>query len=261
MTEDIGIDEKRVYADHEGSTTAFVAAGAGIARVEIAGDIVGEFGLERRCDARDIAAAGGRVAVATAEDVLVGTGDGLEPTGFGPADAVGYHGHDDDGLVAAGDGRVARRDGDDWATLADLSDVRAVDGDLVAAADGLHRLDGAPVGLEDVADVAATGRPLAATPAGLYRLANGWVVDVEGSFRVVAADGDRAHAATADALYERDGDGWHVVDLPVTEPVAGVVHGEKTYVVTEPGTVLVRTDDGWRHRSLGLSDVTAVAVR
>ena len=257
--EDIGIDEKRVYADREGSMTAFVAADAGVVRVEIAGDVVGEFGLQRRCDARDVAAVGGRVAVATAEDVLVGTGDGLEPTGFGPADAVDYC--DDDGLVAAGDGRVARRDGDGWATLAGPSGVRAVDGDLVAAADGLHRLDGTPVGLEDVADVAATGRPLAATPAGLYRLANGWVIDVEGSFRVVAADGDRAHAATADALYERDGDGWRVVDLPVTEPVAGVAHGEGTYVVTEPGTVLVRTDDGWRHRSLGLSGVTAVAVR
>ena len=256
--EDIGIDEKRVYADREGSTTAFVAAGAGVVRVEVAGDIVGEFGLERRCDARDVAAAGGRVAVATAEDVLVGTGDGLEPTGFGPADAVDYR--DDDGLVAAGDGRVARRGGDGWATLAGPSGVRAVDGDLVAAADGLHRLDGTPVGLEDVADVAATGRPLAATPAGLYRLANGWVIDVEGSFRVVAADGDRAHAVTADALYERDGDDWRV-DLPVTEPVADVAHGEGTYVVTEPGTVLIRTDNGWRHRSLGLSDVTAVAAR
>ena len=96
--EDIGIDKKRVYADREGSTTAFVAAGAGVVRVEVAGDIVGEFGLERRCDARDVAAAGGHVAVATAEDVLVRTGDGLEPTGFGPADAVDYH--DDDGRLA-----------------------------------------------------------------------------------------------------------------------------------------------------------------
>ena len=60
----------------------------------------------------------------------------------GPADAVGYR----DGLVAAGDGRVARYEDGAWTTLADLADVRAVDGDMVAAAGGVHRLDGTHVG-------------------------------------------------------------------------------------------------------------------
>ena len=68
MSDDIGLDEKRVYADREEATTAFVAAGAGVARVEVSADIVGEFALQRRCTARDVAASAGRLAVATAED-------------------------------------------------------------------------------------------------------------------------------------------------------------------------------------------------
>ena len=64
--DDSSLDEKRVYADREGATTAFVAAGAGIARVEVSADIVGEFALQRRCTARDVAASAGRLAVATA---------------------------------------------------------------------------------------------------------------------------------------------------------------------------------------------------
>ena len=201
MSDDIGLDEKRVYADREEATTAFVAAGAGVARVEVSADIVGEFALQRRCTARDIAASAGRLAVATAEDVLVGTVDGFEPTGFGPATAVGYH----EGLVAAGGERLARYHDDGWETLAELADVRAIDGDLVAAADGVHRLDGTPLGLEAVNDVSTAGRPLAATDAGLYYLANGWMTAVEGPFRAVArdADGETAYAA-GERLYERE---------------------------------------------------------
>ena len=201
MSDDIGLDEKRVYADREEATTAFVAAGAGVARVEVSADIVGEFALQRRCTARDIAASAGRLAVATAEDVLVGTVDGFEPTGFGPATAVGYH----EGLVAAGGERLARYHDDGWETLAELTDVRAIDGDLVAAADGVHRLDGTPLGLEAVNDVSTAGRPLAATDAGLYYLANGWMTAVEGPFRAVARDADdeTAHAA-GERLYERE---------------------------------------------------------
>jgi len=253
--EDLSIDEKRVYADRGGATTAFVATGAGVARVEVSADIVGEFALEARCTARDVAADDGRLAVATAEDVLVGTGEGFEPTGFGPADAVGYH----DGLLAAGDGRLARY-GDGWETLAALDGVRAIGGDMVATADGLYRLDGTPVGLGGVTDVTTAGRPLAAADDGLYYLANGWMTAVEGAFRVVAAANGDAHAATADALYERRGGEWTAIDLPVEEPVAGVAHDDATYVVTEPGTFLANAGDGWRHRSLGLPDVAGVAV-
>ena len=282
MSDDTSLDEKRVYADREGATTAFVASGAGVARVEVSADIVGEFALQRRCTARGVAASAGRLAVATAEDVLVGTADGFESTGFGPATAVGYR----EGLVAAGGGRLARYHDDGWETLAELADVRAIDGDLVAAADGVHRLDGTPLGLEAVNDVSTDGRPLAATDAGLYYLANGWMTAVEGAFGVVAqdADGGTAHAAS-ERLYEREAerseasdepsgrtdhregrhasreDGeWRPVELPVDEPVAGIAYGEATYVVTEAGTFLADAGDGWRHRSLGLPDVAGVAV-
>ena len=300
--DDSSLDEKRVYADSEGATTAFVASGAGVARVEVSADIVGEFTLQRRCTARDVAASTGRLAVATAGDVLVGTTDGLEPTGFGPATAVDYH----DGPVAAGEGRLARY-GDGWETLTRLADVRAIDGDLVAAADGVHRLDGTPLGLEAVDDVSTAGRPLAATDAGLYYLANGWMTAVEESFRVVArdADGGMAHAA-GERLYEREAerseasdepsgrrearakraprtgerraeraastdhsegrhasreDGeWRPVELPVDERVTGIAYGAATYAVTAAGTFLADAGDGWRHRSLGLPDVTGIVV-
>ncbi len=253
--DDISLDEKRVYADRTGATTAYVATGAGVARVEVSADIVGEFALAERCIARDVAA-DGRLAVATGEDVLVGTASGFEPTGFGPADAVGYG----DGLLAAGDGRLARYDGG-WETLARLADVRAIDGDLVAAADGVYRTDGTHVGLDGATDVAASGGPLAATDSGLYYLANGWMPALEGPFDVVATGPDVAHAAGGDGLYERRVDGeWRRVDLPVAEPVVGVAYGDATYVVTERATFLANAGDGWRHRSLGLPDVVGVAV-
>jgi len=255
MTDDSSLDEKRVYADQAGATTAFLATGAGVARVEVSADIVGEFGLVERAPARDVAADAGRLAVA-GEDVLVGTGEGFEPTGFGPADAVGCA----DGLLADGDGRIARFD-DGWAPVADLDDVRAIDGDLVAAADDVYRSDGTAVGLEDVNDVSSAGGPLAATDDGLYYLANGWMSALDGVFDVVASDGTVAHAASGETLYERGTDGaWTPVDLPVAEPIADVAYGAATYVVTVPGTVLANAGDGWRHRSVGLPDVAGIAV-
>lgn len=255
--DDTSIDEKRVYADREGTTTAYVASGAGVARVEVSADIVGEFTLAERCTARDVAGADGRLAVATTEDVLVGDGDGLEATGFGPATAVGY---DEGGLLAAGDGRLARYD-DGWEPLADLADVRAIDGGLVAAADGVHRTDGTHVGLDAAADVASADGPLAATDAGLFYLANGWMSALEGAFDVVAAGPAGAYAAAGEVLYERDASGsWHAVALPLEQAIAGVAVDEATYVVTATGTFLVDAGDGWRRRSLGLPEVAGVAV-
>lgn len=263
------LEAKRVYAETGETTTLFVASGAGLARVSVSGDLVGEFTLEHRGPARDVATADGRLAVATPEDVLVGVDGTLEATDFGPAAAVTFH----DGIVAAGDGRVARydRDAGRWSTLGDLEGVEAMDGDLVAAASGVHRLDGSHVGLERARDVATRGRPLAATEAGLYYLANGWMTALEGSFQTVArGPGGLAHAATAAELYERappDGQ-WTALDLPAEEPVADVAAAGRPdedgpvsrYVVTEPGTVLVDAGDGWRSRSLGLPDVASVAV-
>lgn len=255
--EDITIHEKRVYGDREGATTAYVATEVGLARVDVSDDIVGEFSLARRGVTTDVAAGGGRLAVATPEDVLVGDEETFIETGFGPATAVGYG--DDSRLVAAGEGRLARYD-DGWETLAALEDVGAIDGDMVAAASGVHRLDGTHVGLEAACDVATSGRPLAATDTGLYYLANGWMRALDGQFRAVASDGETAHAASRESLYEADDDDWRPVSLPVDGTVADIAYGDATYAVTEDGTFLANAGDGWRHRTLGLPGVVGVAV-
>ncbi|WP_276258664.1 HVO_0234 family beta-propeller protein [Haloglomus litoreum] len=277
--DDISIDEKRVYGAKTGTTAAFVATGAGLARVEISGDLVGEFGLAHRGGVHDVAGHDGRLAVAADDDVRLGIGDIFRPTGFGTATAVGWH---DGTLHAAGDGRVARFDPDGdpavgdlddpapgtWTTAFEVGDVRAIVDDTVAAADGLFRLDGGHIGLADARDVAPSV-PLAATGDGLYYLGNGWMDALPGDFRaVVAAPDGRAHAATPDALYARapgsDGYGpeaWVEVDLPVTGHVVDVAYGpEATYAVTAEGTVLVNAGDGWRDRSLGLPDARRLAV-
>lgn len=258
--EDITIDEKRVYDEKAGATTAYVGTSTGLARVNVSDDIVGEFSLEYRGAVVDVAA-DGRLAVATPEDVLLETGGRFVETGFGPATAVGFDGDP----LAAGDGRLARYD-DGWETVAEIDDVRAISGGLVAAADGVYRTDGTPVGLDAVNDVAADDDLLAATDEGLYYLANGWMQAREGTFRVVAAAESRAHAATDEALFEwtaesADKDDWSQVDFPVGGQVAGVAYDEATYVVTEDGTFLANAGDGWRHRSLGLPGVVGVAVR
>ncbi|WP_254536530.1 HVO_0234 family beta-propeller protein [Halomarina litorea] len=258
------LDEKRVYSEKTGSDRAFLATGAGVVRVRVSGDLVGEFGLVERCVARDVTASEGRLAVATDEDVLVSAGEAFEGTDFGPADAVGFA---DGTLVAAGEGRVAVRRREGWESVGDLADVRAVDGHLLATADGVFRLaDGGltNVGLADAHDVTARGVPLAATGEGLYALGNGWMDLLDGDFRVVATDGDRAHAATPGSLSVRESEGgeWTAVDLPATDPVAGVAYGATTYAVTGTGTFLVedREDGEWRTRALGVPDVRGIAV-
>ena len=261
------IDEKRVYGARSGATEAFVATGVGLARVSVSGDLVGEFGLADRRAARDVAARDGTLAVACEEDVLWGAT--LDETGFGPARAVGFD--RSGGLLAAGDGRVARYDaaaGDDegageWTALGECETVRAIDGDLVAAARGVFRVadDGLThAGLDDARDVAVRGAPRVATAEGLYVLGNGWMDDGEGSYRVVASDGERTHAATDETLFELVDDEWRAVDLPVPEAVAGVAYADRVYAVTEDGTFLVEGDDEWHTRTLGLPDVCGVAV-
>lgn len=256
------IDEKRVYSDREGTTTVLVATEFGVARVEVSGDIIGEFSLAHRCAARDIAAADDALAIATDEDVLDA---GFSPLGFGPAVAVGFDGAK---LLAAGeDGRLARREGDEWHELATFDAVRAIDGDLVATDDGVCRVSSDGVqhaGLADVRDVSTAGVPLAATADGLYRLGNGWMKTVDGDFRVVSATDEQAYAATADGVMSCEGDEvdeWVDVSVPVNDPVVDIAFGDGVYAATESGTFLLTTGDGWRSRHLGLTDVTGIAVR
>ncbi|SDG26769.1 HVO_0234 family beta-propeller protein [Halorientalis regularis] len=258
---DISLDEKRVYGEKTGTTELYVAADLGVAVVAVSADIVGEFSLAHRCTARDVAAGPDSLAVATDEDVLESADGGYEPTDFGPAVAVGFDG--DDLLAAGPDGAVARRErGGDWTTLGTVEDVRAIDGDLLATAGGVYRVgDGLDhVGLADARDVATGGTPLAATDGGLYYLGPGWAKGIEGEFTAVASSPERGHAATADALYEGDGEDWHECEVPTDESVVGVTHGTGTYAVTDQGTALVNAGDGWRSRALGLPGVSAVAV-
>lgn len=289
------VAEKRVYDDAAGDRTAFVAGAQGVVAVRVSAGHVGRFGLVDDRAARDVAAAppgaastaGAEsaaeaawppVAVAAADGVRVGDADRLSPAGFGPAVAVGFDG---DALLAAGpDGRVARAEsphdwGDDspestaveWTDLGTVGDVRAIDGPLVAAADGVYRVAGdelTPAGLADVRDVAAAG-PLAATDDGLYRLGNGWQDVLDGAFGVVAAErggrnrahagraagrdgsddsddgGDDSHADSDAALWTRRDGEWTTVDLPESvagETVVDVGYGAATYAVTEAGTLL-----------------------
>ncbi|MDF9747314.1 HVO_0234 family beta-propeller protein [Natrinema salsiterrestre] len=278
------IEEKRVYGDRGGAITVYIASGIGVVRVRVAGDAVGEFGLCERCDARDVAATRGGVAVATDEDVrLLDLPDGAgvdEPadetfvgTDFGPAVAVG---NDDGELIAAGpDGRVAARPAgtDEWTTLEDEVGraVRAIDGDLVGTDGGVYRVhDGGldHAGLTDVRDVSAAGVPLAATADGLYKLGNGWMEIREGAFDVVAADPrtepgrlERAHAVADRILYEYDAtdDEWQKGSRS-SDRIVGVDYGETVYAVTAGGVFRTATDGTWRKRALGVTDVTGIAV-
>lgn len=287
------IEEKRVFGDQEGAITAYVASANGVVRVRVAGDTVGEFGLCERCTARGVAATRRRVAVATDEDVRVvaleteldagATGDvpvagGDETfveTGFGPAVAVGFDGEE---LLAAGpDGRIARlpAEADEWTILESGPDtaVRAIDGDLIGTDRGVYRVyDGGldHVGLTDVRDLSAAGVPLAATGNGLYKLGNGWMNALEGAFETVAADPrsrrgrlERAHAVSGDELYEYETDGEWATREGVPDGddrIVGFGYGDTVYAVTERGMFLSAIDDGWRTRTLGVMDVTGVAI-
>ncbi|AEM58621.1 hypothetical protein HISP_15505 [Haloarcula hispanica N601] len=267
--DDIALSEKRMYGAKRPETHAYVASGLGVTRVETAGGQIGRFSLSERCNARDVAGASGEVAVATDEDVLVLTDDGFVPTGFGPATAVGYDG---DGLLAAGDGRVARYSGE-WRDIGEVADVRAIDGDRLAAAEGVYALPSLDrLGLVDVVDVAGD---YAATESGLYRYESGstdsdgeWTEVRSGRHLAVASDGEQVHAAAADGLYELTAGAWEPCTLPATERVVDVTYGDDTYAITENGTFLVATaaeatadgQGGWRQRSLGVPDVVGVAV-
>jgi hypothetical protein len=264
------IEEDRIYADTLGKTDLFVATGLGVAEVSVSNDRIGQFSLAHRCSARDIAADGTRLLVATDEDVLAieTAGDELtvESLEFGPAVAVGVA---DAPLAGRPDGTVARYT-DGWEPLGTVETIRAIDGDLVASADGVFRVGQTlkHVGLDDAYDVVSRETPYAATSAGLYRLGPGWTRDLDGDFRVVTDGGQQAHAATADALYVREDGAWDRREIPTTEPIVdvGYVADGGIVAVTASGTCLVDPvaakdgASGWRSRSLGLPETTALAV-
>lgn len=271
------IEEKRVFGERGGDTAVYLATQTGVVRVAVAADRIGTFGLERRCVARDLAVVDGRLAVATDEDVLLGE----EETGFGPAHAIGGS----DAPIAAGpaddgESRVARYENDGWTDLGTTSEVRAIDGDLIATAEGVYRAGTTlqHVGLEDVSDVSTPGVPLAATSDALYRLGNGWMVELEGAFELVAADRrsspgalDRACAVGDDRPFVLgggddanggDGDegenGWRPIDRPGTPAALAVA--DALYLATEDGRLFVDAGDGWRSQALGIGGVQAMVI-
>lgn len=272
------LSEKRVYAEARDATAVYVASTLGVVRVTVSGAQVGRVSLVHREPVADVAGADGRLLAAGEADVLVGTGEEIEPTGFGTAVAVGVGAS----LFAASpDGRVARLAGDDWRDVGRVAAPRAFDGAFLAAGSGVHRVgaDGVePLGLADVRDVAWIGAdgdsvagPYAATDDGLYRRdeAGAWQLERDEACQVVAAAAHRANLVADGVLFERRSPGeWTPCDLPADQPVVDVAHGEATYAVTADGTFLVDAPPehapdgagGWRSRALGLEGVTGLAV-
>ncbi len=260
------IEEKRVYAGGE-RTTLYLACGLGVASVSVSDDLIGEFGVEKRADARDVAGAEGLLAAATDDDVLVGAE--LGASGFGPARAVGTDG--ETVLASDGDG-VARYDGA-WERVTapgerrpdDEIEVKRFDGTLAAGedvyriGDGLEAL-GCPAEPNDVS--LGEGTAFAATDDGLYRLESGeWERELAGPCRRVAAGGDFAVGPDAEDFWGRAGKRWERVGLPVDSRVADAVRTEEgTYAITESGTVLANAGEGWRTRETGLRGVRSLAA-
>lgn len=273
------IREKRVYDEATTPTPVFVAAEQGLVLARLSADAVGEFSLERRCTARDVAVGGdGTLALATDESTLVAPDadpEQFRETGFGPATAVAVVEGTDRAVVAADEsGGIARLpvgdDGSpeaDWEPLGSVDDVRALDGRLVAAVDGIHRVTASGLvdaGLDDARDVAARIAPLAATAAGLYELGNGWMVAREGPYGIVATDGEQAHAVAADGtVLERETGGgeWTELETPAEDAIADFAYTDDAVVAaTESGSLLANAGEGWRSRRIGVTGVQAIAA-
>jgi len=284
------LTEKRVFGTKFGTTEVFVASETGLIGVTVSADQIGEFGLAHRGPVHAVAVEDRGVLLGTDEDVLHSERDqesddtataqsrtfsSVTAEPFGQCVAVGWG---PTGPVAADDdGRVAGVDREhdtdpDWTTLGETEGVRAVDGELIAAADGVYRLSDAEihhVGLDNVRDVAGHGTPLAATADGLFGLGNGWLPLQDGAFDCVGSDGHgHAHAVGPAGLVRRAGgadsvvDGsWESDELPVGSPVVDVDYGSGIVAaITADGTLCVEAGDGWRHQLLGVQKVSEVAV-
>jgi len=280
------LTEKRVFGSKFGTTALFVASETGLVEVSVSADQIGEFGLAHRGAVRTVAVDDRGLLIGTNNGVLHNDPDtddesptvqsrafsSLGDTPFGRAVAVGWG---PSGVVAAdAAGTVFEwsTDNSDWHRLGETGGVRAVDGGLLAASDGIYRLgdDGLEhVGLSDVRDVAGHGTPLAATADGLFALGNGWQRIETGAFDRVASDGHgHAHAIGPSGLLRHaDGeagsvvDGWESDELPVGSSVVDVAYGSGIVAaVTENGTLAVDAGDGWRHQLLGVNGACGLAV-
>ncbi|APX97694.1 HVO_0234 family beta-propeller protein [Natronorubrum daqingense] len=253
------------------------------------GDDVRVLHLERGADERE-----------QSTDDAEGSDETFVATGFGPAVAVGFHDEELIAASPDGDLATLSLEAVDdsldtasltWNTIdrGDLGDVRAIDGGLIGTENGVYRLHDGHLdhaGLAAVRDVSAAGVPLAATADGLYKLGNGWMEVLEGEFDAVAADPrtepgqlTRAHAVSGGTVYAYGGvdvhdgndgddasdenDSWHAYDRS-SEPVVGLGYGETVYAVTKRGTFLAGTPesetDRWRSQTLGVGDVTGLAI-
>lgn len=258
---DDDLTDKRIFTQSRDTIEVVIAAAIGIVSVAMSDARVGEYGVVHRCTPTDLAAVGDTIVVATETDVLISDDGGFRETGFGPAVAVGGP----DTIHAAGpDGYISRYTGGQWAEVGQVdAAVRAIDGDLVATADGLVRLtpELPHVGLDDVRDVAVNGRPLAATATGLYSLGNGWMKALDGDFRTAATDGDRAHAATDEQVVERTDGDWIPVAVDIDAPIVEFDYHQHVFAITVEGTLMVDTGQGFRAAPLGIPDVVGLAIR
>ncbi|MEZ3163201.1 hypothetical protein ABNG03_00485 [Halorubrum sp. RMP-47] len=286
--DDISIDEKRVYAGSAGRTDAYVATGTGIVRVSLSADKIGAFDMVARDPARDVAVCardeGADLVVAATADGLsvgaVGDDPAFEPVDDEPTVAVGGRRARNGTLVVAREGgaieRVVFEAGKtaiaSTTQIGSVAEPRAVDGGLVASAEGVYRVGEngvTDVGLDDARDVAGSGMPLAAIGAGFYWLGNGWMTVREAATDAVAADGDGHAMAVVDSdLLVHAGAGgewgeetWAVADLPVDETAVALGYGPGiSVVVTDAGTLCVDAGDGWRHQVVGVRDAAGVAL-
>jgi hypothetical protein len=267
--DDIALSEKRVDAETRDTTVAYVASEVGCCRVTVSGDQVGRVSLPDTDPVRDVAGADGRLLLAAGADVHVGGDDGPTGTDFGEAVAVGVG--DGRAFAAAPDGRVAELRGDRWLEIGSVDGPRRFEGAWLATEAGVVRVgeDGLEdAGLDGANDVAGAG-PYAVAAGDLYRFDEGaWVTVREGDADRVAVSGSQIHLVESGSAWERTEDGFRVGEVPVDAPVADVASGETAYAVTVDGTFLVDADPrttpdgtgGWRHRALGVTGASALAV-
>ncbi|MFD1640695.1 HVO_0234 family beta-propeller protein [Halohasta litorea] len=279
------LTEKRVFGSKFGTTALFVASETGLVEVSVSADQIGEFGLAHREGVKTVAADDRGVLLGTDGDVLHSEPDTDEESGraqsrafsslddapFEQAVAVGWGPGGPVAADTAGTVFEWSKAGSTWHRLGETGGVRAIDGGLLAASDGVYRLadDGLEhVGLSAVRDVAGHGTPLAATADGLFALGNGWQRIAKGVFDRVASDGHgHAHAIGSVGLRrQRGGDnsvleGWTDDELPVGSPAVDIAYGSGIVAaVTENGTLAVDAGDGWRHQLLGVNGVRGLAI-